>query len=93
MVSRSTTAPATTLWPPDDTEESIVGVDRHQLDIISVRTGINEEAHRQAQGGPLPWQAISQIMLVGCVRTNGTAYTVYPDVMVYPRAMARDRGS
>ncbi len=33
-----------TLWPPDDTEERIVGVDWHQLDSISLRTGTNEEA-------------------------------------------------
>ena len=30
------------LWPPDDTEESIVGVDRHQLDIFTLRGGTNE---------------------------------------------------
>lgn len=84
---------ATALWPPDDTEESIVGVDRHQLDIISLRTGINEEAHRVAGAGPLPWQAISQIMYLGCERPDGSAYTVYPDVFVFPRPMNRSRGS
>lgn len=83
----------TALWPPDDTEESIVGVDRHQLDIISLRTGINEEAHRLAGGGALHWQAISQIMLLGCARPDGSAYTVIPDVMVFPRRMARTHGS
>jgi hypothetical protein len=84
---------ATALWPPDDTEESIVGVDRHQLDIISLRTGINEEAHRQAGGGPVPWQAISQIMYLGCARPDGSPYTVYPAVFVFPRPMDRGRGS
>jgi len=84
---------ATALWPPDDTEESIVGVDRHQLDIISLRMGINEEAHRVAGGGALPWQAISQILLLGCRRPDGSAYPVYPDVFVYPRPMERTRGS
>ena len=84
---------ATALWPPDDTEESIVGVDRHQLDIFSLRAGINEEAHRLAAGGPRPWQAISQIMLLGCQRPDGSAYTVYPDVMVFPRPMDVERGS
>jgi len=83
----------TALWPPDDTEESIVGVDRHQLDIISLRTGINEEAHGVAGGGTLPWQAISQILLLGCRRPDGSAYPVYPDVFVYPRPMERTRGS
>ncbi|HWE62056.1 MAG TPA: Uma2 family endonuclease [Chloroflexota bacterium] len=84
---------ATALWPPDDTEESIVGVDRHQLDIISLRTGINEEAHRVSGGEPVPWQAISQIMYLGCERPDGSPYTVYPDVCVFPRAMDRTRGS
>src|SRR5579883_3112922 len=83
----------TALWPPDDTEESIVGVDRHQLDIISLRTGINEEARRLAGTGPLPWQAITQIMLLGCRRPDGSPYTVYPDVFVFPRPMDRTRGS
>ena len=84
---------AAALWPPDDTEESILGVDRHQLDIMSLRGGINEEAHRLADGGTLPWQAISQIMLLGCARPDGTPYTVYPDVTVFPRPMDRTRGS
>jgi hypothetical protein len=92
MVTRSPAA-ATALWPPDDTEESILGVDRHQLDIFSVRGGINEEAHRLAAGGPLAWQAISQILLLGCQRRDGSAYTVIPDVMVFPRPMDRTRGS
>jgi Uma2 family endonuclease len=90
-----TSPPATTtvLWPPDDTEESILGVDRHQLAIFSVRSGINEEAHRLAAGAPLAWQAICQIMLVGCRRPDGSSYTVYPDVMVFPRPMDPTLGS
>jgi hypothetical protein len=92
MASISTRT-STAVWPPDDTEESIVGVDRHQLDIISLRTGINEEAYRQAAGGPLPWQAITQIMLLGCRRWDGSPYTVIPDMMVFPRPMRVDRGS
>ena len=83
----------TILWPPDDTEESIVGADRRQLDIISLRTGINEEAYRLAAGGPLPWQAITQIMLLGGRRPDGSAYTVLPDVIVFPRPMSMDRES
>jgi Uma2 family endonuclease len=92
MVTRAP-ATATALWPPDDTEESILGVDRHQLDIFSLRGGINEEAHRRAAGGPRAWQAISQIQLLGCQRRDGSPYTVIPDVIVFPRPMAIDRGS
>jgi len=77
---------AAALWPPDDTEESILGVDRHQLDITSLRGGVNEDAYRLAHvgGGPPPWQAISQIMLLGCARPDATPYTAYPDVNVFP---------
>jgi hypothetical protein len=92
MVSIPAHNTTTALWPPDDTEESIVGVDRHQLDIFSLRGGINEEATRLAGGGPLPWQAISQIVLLGCRRPDGSDYTVIPDVMVFPRPMDRERG-
>jgi hypothetical protein len=81
------------LWPPDDTEESIVGVDRHQFDITSLRLGLNEEAHRLAAGQPWPWQAITQIRLLGCRRPDGPAYTVYPDVMIFPRPMDTNQGS
>ena len=84
---------ATALWPPDDTEESIVGMDRHQLDITSLRTGINEEAHHAAAGGPLPWQAITQIMYLGCTRPDGSPYTVYPDLYVFAGPKDRSRGS
>jgi hypothetical protein len=83
----------TVLWPPDDSEESILGVDRHQLDIFSLRAGLNEEALRLAGAGPRPWQAITQIMLLGCRRPDGSLYTVYPDVMVFPRPMDQSRGS
>jgi hypothetical protein len=84
---------ATALWPPDDTEESILGVDRHQLDIFTLRGGTNGEAHRVAAGGPLPWQAITQIMYLGCKRLNGTELTVNPDMFVFPHAVSLDRGS
>lgn len=35
---------------------------------------------------------VSQIMLLGCARPDATPYTVYPDVMVFPRPMDRARG-
>ena len=88
------------LWPPDDTEESIHDCDRHGLDVFTVRLGINEEAHRVARvsGLPwllrrdaLPWQALTQVMLLGLRRPNGSSYTVLPDMFVYPRPMDRTR--
>src|SRR5579875_3192781 len=85
------TTPA--LWPPDDTEESILGVDRHQHDIFTLRFGLQEEARRLAGAGPLPFQSITQILLLGCVRPDGSRYAVSPDLMVFPRAMNDTRGS
>jgi hypothetical protein len=69
-----------------------VGVGRHQLDIFALRLGTNEEAGRVAAGGSLPWQAVTQIMYLGCIRPDGSSFVVYPDMMVFPRAMSRDRG-
>ena len=93
MVQTRLIATPPALWPPDDTEESILGVDRHQLDILTVRFGLNEEAHRLAGPAPLPFQAITQILLLGCVRRNRTDLRIYPDVMVFPGAMDITRGA
>ena len=42
-------------WPPDDTEESILGSDRHQLTITNVRLGVNgDRALRRALAGRCP---------------------------------------
>ena len=38
------TAAAPALWPPDDTEESVLGTPYHQTTITNVRVGINEAA-------------------------------------------------
>jgi Uma2 family endonuclease len=83
-----------TLWPPDDTEESVVGTDRHQMTIINLRLGINEIAHTvAAPGQPISWQALSQTMVTSFTRRDGTRYTTLPDVFVYRRPIAPDRGS
>ena len=48
------------VWPPDDTEESILGADLHQTTITNVRRGLNEAARRHAlPGGLTPWRALS----------------------------------
>lgn len=36
-------------WPPDDTEESVVGTNLHQKTIINLRWGINEVARMRMQ--------------------------------------------
>jgi len=81
-------------WPPDDTEESVLGTDLHQTAITNLRWGINEIARlHTAPGAAVPWRALNQMALLGCRRANGTLYRTYPDVFVYPRPIDPGRGS
>lgn len=87
-------APAVALWPPDDTEESVVGTPFHQGTIGNVRLGINEAAAAATMPGqPAPWQANSQGLILGLRRRDGSRYQVLPDVYVYRRPFGLDRGS
>src|SRR5947209_4435829 len=82
------------VWPPDDTEESILGTDLHQTTITNLRLGINGVARlARVPGQPLPWQALTQITLFGCARPDDTEYKTYPDVFVYAHPIDRNRGS
>jgi Putative restriction endonuclease len=81
-------------WPPDDTEESVAGTTRHQLAIRGLCMWINELAHAAAlPGQPVPWHALSQTMLSGFRRPDGSRYTTLPDVFVFARPMDNDRTS
>ena len=81
-------------WPPDDTEESVLGTDLHQTTIMNVRLGINEAAQIDLPPGqPAPWRAFSQMALLGCVRPDGSLYRTYPDIFVYARPVDPMRGS
>jgi len=81
-------------WPPDDTEESILGIELHQGTITVVRWGINETAAlAQKPGEPIPWGATSQLVLLGCKRPDGSPYRTYPDIFVFPRAVNPFQGS
>ena len=81
-------------WPPDDTEESVLGSDLHQTTITNLRWGLNEAARvGQPAGGAVPWQALSQIALLGCVHPDSSSYRTYPDVFVYPRPVDPARAS
>jgi hypothetical protein len=71
-------------WPPDDTEESVVGTNLHQTTITNLRWGLNEVASlRPPAGQAPPWQALSQTAVSGMRRPDGSSYTVLPDVFVY----------
>lgn len=91
---RSQPLPARAVWPPDDTEESILGTDLHQMTITNFRLGINEIARLYRKPGqPVPWQALSQIVLLGCERPDGSDYRTLPDIFVYRRTIDQNRGS
>lgn len=67
-------------WPPDDTEESVVGSEYHQHVIDAARDGLRMAA--RANGAT--WHVLSQVPLAGFRRTNGTPYPMLPDVFVHP---------
>ncbi len=86
--------PPTEVRPPDDTEESVLGTNLHQSTIINLRWGINESARLSAPAGQsVPWEAIPQLLLLGCRRKNGTPIKTYPDVFVYLRPIPPSQGS
>ncbi len=71
-----------------------MGSDLHQATITNLRWGINEAAQvGLPPEHPVPWHALSQTALLGCVRPDGSAYRTYPDVFVYPRPIDPARAS
>lgn len=86
--------PTADTWPPDDTEESVLGIDLHQETITNSRLGINGAARLyRAPGHPLPWKATSQLVLLGCKRPDGSIYRTLPDIFVFPHPIDPRRGS
>lgn len=87
-------APSPVVWPPDDTEESVLGTNLHQTTIINLRTAINEAASvATPEGEPLLWQAGGQTMVRKFRRRDGSDYTTLPDVFVYLRPWDDQRRS
>jgi hypothetical protein len=72
-----------------------MGTNRHQMTIMNVRWGINEIAHALRAPGEddLPFQALSQTMILGFTRHDGTRYTTLPDIFVYRGHIPPDRAS
>ncbi len=93
-IPRSLNPASLGLWPPNDTEESVMGTDLHQLTIMNLRWGMNEiAAVLTPPGGPAPWQALSQTIVRGFPRRDGSLFKTLPDVFVYHHAIGRRRGS
>lgn len=89
-----TLVPTPAVWPPDDTEESVVGTDLHQMTIGNLRLGINEVAAAQTSpNGLRPWQAGSQITVSGFVHPDGSPYQPMPDIFVCRKPFDILRGS
>jgi len=81
-------------WPPDDTEESVLGTNLHQGTITNLRVGLNEVASALAPlGGAAPWQALSQTIVMGFTRHDGSRYRALPDVFVYRQPIDERRAS
>jgi hypothetical protein len=92
--SVATASPPAQTWPPDDTEESVVGTNRHQEAIGALKLGLNEVASAVAPSGePWPWQAYRQTTITGWRHSDGSAYTTLPDVYVYRQALDLRRAS
>jgi hypothetical protein len=82
------------VWPPDDTEESVLGTDLHQTAIRHLIAAINEAAALATAPGASPlWHAGGQTMVSGFQHPDGSPYTTFPDVFVYPHAWDPLRGS
>jgi hypothetical protein len=81
------------VWPPDDTEESVLGTNLHQTAIRNLILGINEAAMAADPAGQAPWQAGDQTMIADFRRPDGSRYLTLPDVFVYRHAFDDGRGS
>lgn len=82
------------VWPPDDTEASVAGTVLHQMTIINLRWGLNEVARMlMTEGHTAPWQALSQTIVTGFARPDGSRYKTLPAVFVYRHPIDQNRGS
>ena len=82
------------VWPPDDTEESVLGMHLHQTTITTLRWGINRIARLDTTpGAAVPWRALGQSIVMGFTRADGSRYKTLPDVFVYDRPIDLHRPS
>ena len=63
-----------------------MGISLHQTTIRIVTAGINGSCPGPPLAGePLPWEALSQTILLGCGRPDGSALRTMPDTFVMGR--------
>jgi hypothetical protein len=92
--SVATMPPPAVAWPPDDTEESVLGTNLHQWTIGALKAGLNEVAGALAlDGGEWPWHALMQATITGWRHADDRRYTTLPDVYVYRQAIDLRRPS
>lgn len=72
-------------WPPDDTEDSVVGSEYHQHSIDAARDALRMAS--RANGAS--WRTLSQVSLAGFRHIDGSPYLMLPDVFVHPRPNPR----
>jgi Uma2 family endonuclease len=76
-------------WLPDDTEDSIVGVEWHQESIGALAYALRAVKLRRSA----TWGVCEQVELGGLRRPNGRAYAPRPDVMVLAQPLAGHRAA
>src|SRR5689334_1807234 len=76
-------------WLPDDTEDSIVGVEWHQEAIGALAYALRAVKLRRNA----TWGVCEQVELSGLRRSSGRPYAPRPDVMVLARPLAGHRSA
>jgi Uma2 family endonuclease len=76
-------------WLPDDTEESVVGIQIHQDNLYSLAITLRDLFDERGQH----WGAGSNLALLGLTRRDGTAYEPMPDVLIHPRPVTYEMAS
>ncbi|MGI8914513.1 MAG: Uma2 family endonuclease [Chloroflexota bacterium] len=81
-------------WPPDDTEESVVGTNLYQQTIGEVQLGLTEVASNLTPAGAeQPWHAFMRTTITDWRHADGSPYTTLPDLYVYRQALDLRRSS
>lgn len=66
---------AAEVWPPDDSEESVVGTDLHQMTIMNLRWGINGEYRPWGPDASGQWRSEEIAVAFGIEGALAAVYT------------------